>query len=142
MVNRPIEQELVPYCIENGKSIIAYSPLQRGLLTGKIHPGYLFNEGDTRIGNRYYTEENIRRVNDLLNALKPVADSHQVSIAQLVLYWTVHRPGITIALVGARDAAQAIQNARAVTFSLTENEIQLMNEKIESFRLAPVVPAK
>lgn len=142
MINRAIENELLPYCIENGKSIIAYSPLQRGLLTGKIQPGHEFNEGDTRRGNRYYTDENIKRTNELLDSLKPVADSHHCTMAQLVLCWTVARPGVTIALVGARDAAQAIQNAKAADVSLDSSEIQFMNEKIENFRLAALDPAK
>lgn len=46
MVKRSIESELVPYCIENQKSILAYSPLERGLLTGKMKPGYQFASGD------------------------------------------------------------------------------------------------
>ena len=48
MVKRDIEQELVPYCIENDKAILAYSPMERGLLTGKMKPGYQFAADDHR----------------------------------------------------------------------------------------------
>jgi aryl-alcohol dehydrogenase-like predicted oxidoreductase len=63
MVLRDIEKDMVPYCIENKKAVIVYSPLQRGLLTGKIKPGHVFTEGDTRDGNRFFSDENIKRVN-------------------------------------------------------------------------------
>jgi aryl-alcohol dehydrogenase-like predicted oxidoreductase len=75
MINRDIEMKLVPQAIENGMGIIAYSPLQRGLLTGKIKPGHKFNEGDTREGNRFYTDENIKRTNELLERITPLPKS-------------------------------------------------------------------
>lgn len=130
MVFRDIEKELVPYAMENRKSIIAYSPLQRGLLTGKIKPGYTFNEGDTREGNRFYTEENIIKVNAFLDTLKPLAEIKQASLAQLVLRWTVEQPGITVALAGARNADQALQNARAMEVKLSKDEIAFINQQI------------
>jgi len=135
MVNRDIEKELVPYCIEHNKAIIAYSPLQRGLLTGKIKPGQQFGEGDTREGNRFYTTENITRINQLLDRLRPLAAEKKATLAQLVLRWTIEQPGITIALAGARNAEQAVQNAKAVEVKLTKEDIAFINEKIASLEL-------
>jgi aryl-alcohol dehydrogenase-like predicted oxidoreductase len=51
MVNRGIEQDTIPYCMANNKAILAYSPLERGLLTGKMEPGQKFEEGDHRAKN-------------------------------------------------------------------------------------------
>ncbi|MDF2190095.1 aldo/keto reductase [Paraflavitalea sp. CAU 1676] len=130
MVFRDIEKELVPYILEHKKSIIAYSPLQRGLLTGKIKPGHQFNEGDTREGNRFYTEENIIKVNAFLDTLKPLAETKQASLAQLVLRWTIEQPAITVALAGARNAEQAVQNARAIEVKLSKEEIGFINKQI------------
>lgn len=130
MVFRDIEKELVPYVLEHKKSIIAYSPLQRGLLTGKIKPGHQFNEGDTREGNRFYTEENIIKVNAFLDTLKPLAEAKQASLAQLVLRWTIEQPAITVALAGARNAEQAVQNARAIEVKLSKEEIGFINKQI------------
>lgn len=130
MVMRDIEQEVVPYCLENKKSVIAYSPLQRGLLTGKIKPGYKFEAGDSREGNRFYTEENILRVNAFLNTLKPLAEEKKASLAQLVLRWTIEQPGITVALAGARNAEQAVQNARAIDVKLSNEEMAFINQQI------------
>jgi aryl-alcohol dehydrogenase-like predicted oxidoreductase len=66
MVKRGIEKELIPYCIENNVGILAYSPLERGLLTGKIKPGHVFADGDHRVKLQYYTNENIKRTNAFL----------------------------------------------------------------------------
>lgn len=127
MVNRKIEAETVPYCIEQNKSILAYSPLERGLLTGKITPDYKFSEGDHRTGHPSFSKENIIKTNGFLAQLKPLADEKGLTLSQLVLRWTVQRPGITIALAGARNAQQALQNAKAGEFSLTNYEMDFIN---------------
>ncbi len=127
MVNRKIEAETVPYCIAHQKSILAYSPLERGLLTGKITPDYKFSEGDHRAAHPSYSKENIISTNAKLEKLKPLAQEKGISLAQLVLRWTVQRPGITIALAGARNAEQALQNAKAGEFSLTTYEMDFIN---------------
>lgn len=135
MVLRDIEKELVPYCMENNKGIIAYSPLQRGLLTGKIKPGHTFGEGDTREGNRFYTTENITRINSMLDSLRPLAAEKNATLAQLVLRWTVDQPGITIALAGARNAEQAVQNAKAADVKFSKEEILFIDEMLGKLEL-------
>uniref|UniRef100_A0AAU6WK78 Aldo/keto reductase n=2 Tax=Chryseobacterium TaxID=59732 RepID=A0AAU6WK78_9FLAO len=133
MVNRGIEEETVPYCIENNKSILAYSPLERGLLTGKIAPGYKFQEGDHRASHKHFQPDFIEKTNALLNKVKPVAEQHHVSLGQLVLRWTIERPGITVALAGARNAEQAVQNAGAADIHLTAEEISTINDLVNQF---------
>ena len=135
MVRRDIEGELLPYCIENHKAILAYSPLQRGVLTGKIKPGYTYNEGDNRGESKYFTGQNLVRINAFLDELRPLAAEKGASLAQLVIRWTLDRPGITIALVGARNAGQAVQNAGAIRVKLSAEEIGMINEKLEAMEL-------
>lgn len=135
MVNRDIEKELVPWCIEHKKAILAYSPLQRGLLTGKIRPGHSFGEGDTRAGSKFYKTDNILNINSFLDKLRPLAEAKSATLAQLVIRWTLERPGITIALVGARDAEQAVQNARAIDVKLTPEEIVFINSQLAALKL-------
>lgn len=127
MVLRDIERDLVPYFVQNKKAIIAYSPLQRGLLTGKIKPDHKFGEGDTREGNRFYTPDAIKKVNVFLDKLRPLAESKGASLAQLVLRWTIDQPGVTIALAGARNAGQASQNAKATDIKLSSDEMDFIN---------------
>lgn len=132
MVNRGMDRETIPYCIRNEKSVIVYSPLERGLLTGKMKPGYTFAEGDHRKTNPFFSDENIKKTDAFLEKLMPLADAKKVTLGQLVIRWTVEHPGVTVALVGARSPEQAIQNAKAADIILTAEEIQFINQQIDN----------
>ena len=138
MVERSIESELLPYCLLNQKSIIAYSPLQRGILTGKIRPGHKFAKGDHRPTTKFYKPGNLERINHLLETLEPLAKEKSVTLSQLVIRWTIDQPGVTVALVGARDAEQAEQNAEANNVKLTEDDMNFINKQIGKLELVEV----
>lgn len=135
MVRRDFEKEEVSFCKNHGLAAIAYSPLQRGVLTGKFKPDYHFKEGDNRSDLKYFQPENIRRTNEFLKKIEPIAREHNVTLAQLVLRWTVNQPGITIALAGARNLEQAVQNAGATDFELSDEETKLINQSLEDLNL-------
>jgi len=135
MIKRNIEKDTIPYCIEHKKGVLAYSPLQRGLLTGKFSPGYSFNDGDTRAGDKFYTPENIMRVNACLGALTPLTEEKNISLTQLVIAWTLQQPGITAALVGARNAEQALHNAKGAQVKLSSDELEFINNRIAELTL-------
>jgi aryl-alcohol dehydrogenase-like predicted oxidoreductase len=135
MVERTIEEHLVPYCIQNNKAIIAYSPLQRGLLTGKIKPDHVFAPGDHRPTTEFFKPENIRRTDNFLDKLRPLASSKNALISQLVIRWVIEQPGITIALVGARDKDQAIQNAKAIQVQLSNGEMAYIGSELKKLEL-------
>jgi len=138
MVNRGIETDVVPYCLEHGNGILAYSPLQRGLLTGKITDDYEFKKGDHRPNTSFFKQPNLERINAMLDKIKPIAEQHGATLAQLVINWTVRQPGITVALVGARNAKQALQNADALNFELSDEEIAEIAAHLEELELAEV----
>ncbi|HEY1024767.1 MAG TPA: aldo/keto reductase [Sphingobacteriaceae bacterium] len=131
MVKRGIETDVVPYCLKHNKSILAYSPLERGLLTGKIKPGHRFAAGDHRAEYRYFSKENVLSANLVLENLKPLALEKQITLSQLVLRWTISQPGITVALVGARNAEQATANAKAAEVKLSADEAAFINQQLE-----------
>jgi len=135
MVNRGIEKEVVPYCIEKNIGILAYSPLQRGLLTGKIKKDHKFNDGDTRPNTSYYKEPNLSNIIQFTEKLKKIADERKVTTSQLVLNWTLQQPGITCALAGARNAAQVLENVKATDFHLTNDEIGRINNHLSELKL-------
>lgn len=135
MVKREIEAEVVPYCIENNKSILAYSPLERGLLTGKMKPGHEFSAGDHRKSIYFYNDENLKRTGAFLDKLRPLAEEKGATLAQLVLRWTLEQPGITITLVGARNASQATQNAKTGDISLTADEVAFISQELDKLEL-------
>lgn len=136
MLKREIEQDLIPYCLSNNKSILAYSPLQRGLLTGKIKPGYHFNPGDNRPDIHLFAPDNLNKIQDFLQKIKPIADDKGSTLAQLVLRWTLQRPGIDVVLAGARNPAQVEENARAAELVLTEDEMGNIDQHLEKLDLA------
>ncbi len=135
MVKRDIEADVIPYCLANKKSIVAYSPLERGLLTGKMKPGHRFAEGDHRKGLFYFKDENLERTDEFLNRIKPIADEKKLSLGQLVILWTLEQPGITITLVGARNSEQAIQNAKAIDHTLAAEEIKQITNELNELEL-------
>jgi aryl-alcohol dehydrogenase-like predicted oxidoreductase len=123
LIQRKIEADILPFCRENHIGVIVYSPLERGLLTGKVGPDRQFPPGDHRAGHKYFTVDSRRRVLAALDGVRAIADRHKASLAQLVINWTVHQPGITAALVGARNAEQASHNAGALNFTLSDQEL-------------------
>jgi aryl-alcohol dehydrogenase-like predicted oxidoreductase len=122
LITRKIEKEILPWCRRHEVGVIVYSPLERGLLTGKVGPERVFPEGDHRAKHKYFTVENRKRVLAALEQLQPIAENHRASLAQLAINWTIQEPGITAALVGARNAEQARHNAEALRFTLSPEE--------------------
>lgn len=123
MVKRDIEASFAPTCIANDVSILSYSSLALGLLSGKIGPDRTFADDDQRQGNPRFSLSNREKVARLMEVIRPIADHHKASVAQVVIAWTVAQPGITFSLCGARDPTQAIENAGAARLRLTENEL-------------------
>lgn len=124
IIRRDIEADLLPFCREQNIGVICYSPMERGLLTGKVGPDRQFSPTDHRSRHPYFTVENRQRVLSALERVKSIADKHGVSYAQLIINWTFSQPGITAAIVGARNAEQSAHNAKAMSFTLTAAELQ------------------
>lgn len=120
---RQAEKELQPYCVEQQISILAYSSLAQGFLTGKFGPDHQFAEGDHRAKSKlYYKKENYDRVQNALAKLRPIAERNQCSLGQLALAWLIAQPQ-TNAIVGARNAQQAIGNAEAAQVRLSAADL-------------------
>ena len=120
---RGVENDAMPYCIEHKISILAYSSLAQGLLTGKFTSDHQFAPGDIRLKNKLFKGANYQRAQQALEQLRPVAENHQCSLAQLALAWLIAQPQ-TNAIAGARNASQVIDNAQAVSINLSANELQ------------------
>jgi len=135
MINRGIERELLPYCIEHKIGVVVYSPLQRGLLTGKVTMDRTFPASDHRSENAFFKPENRRRVLDFLEQIRPIAEAHSATLAQVVIAWTIRQPGITAALVGARTAAQVEENAGAADLQLTDADLAQINGLLDALEL-------
>ncbi len=131
MLDRNAEESNLPFCRENNIAFFAYSPLAQGLLTGKVQPDREFPEGDQRHYKPRFSVENRKQVLDMLAELQPVADAHQISLAQLAIAWTKARPGCSHALVGARSEEQVRENAGAGEVMFSDDEIAMMQEIVD-----------
>ncbi|MFJ6327007.1 MULTISPECIES: aldo/keto reductase [unclassified Rhizobium] len=122
MIDREIESELLPLTRANGISTLSYSSLALGLLSGTVGPERIFSGDDQRRGNPRFSVSNRDKAQAFAKAIGPVADRHEASIAQVVIAWTLTQPGVTFALCGARNPAQALDNARAGTIRLDADD--------------------
>ena len=120
---RWVEKDAMPYCVENKISILAYSSLAQGLLTGKFGSDHQFDPADNRAKNKLFQGENYERAQQALDKLRPIAERHQCSLAQLALAWLIAQPQAN-AIAGARNTQQVIDNAKAGDIQLSTDELQ------------------
>ncbi|MBP2619291.1 aldo/keto reductase [Chryseobacterium jejuense] len=125
MLNRAIENDLVPYSLENNSGIIVYSPMERGLLTGKYFKDNKLKDNDHR--NGYFSQFDLNKVKTFLEKIEPIAQEKEASLSQLILRWTTLQPAITVVLAGARNAQQAIENAKTMDITLSQEELNFIN---------------
>jgi aryl-alcohol dehydrogenase-like predicted oxidoreductase len=133
MLDRRIEADTVPYCMEYGISVLAYSPLSQGLLTGKVTAERTFAGDDMRKKNQRFEAENILIVNAMLDEFRPLAEAYGLTLAQLAISWTVSNPGVGHVLVGGRNVEQVRENAGAGDVVLGEDVLAEMRDVIEVY---------
>jgi len=119
---RQVEKDAMPYCVENNISLIAYSPLAQGLLTGKFGLGHKFAEGDNRRDNKLFQGENYEKAQAALDKLRPLADRYNISLANLAIAWLIAQPQ-TNAITGARHANQIEENTLAAEVKLSPEDL-------------------
>jgi aryl-alcohol dehydrogenase-like predicted oxidoreductase len=130
-LERDIEKDILPFCIENDIGVLAYSPMTQGLMTGKVTMEREFPEGDVRNYKPWFKPENRKRVLEMLKKIQPIADGHKATLAQVTINWVISQKGLTAALVGARNEKQVEENARAADFRLTEDELAAIRNAVE-----------
>lgn len=134
LIHREIERDVLPFCRRYRIGLIVYNPLEMGILTGKVTMDRAFDPSDQRSGARLFRPENRRRVLNCLDKVGPIAEDHGMTLAQLAVAWLIGEPGITAAIVGARNAQQAAENARAAELRLSDEERKQIREVFEGFQ--------
>lgn len=124
---RHVEEDAMPYCRENDITLLAYSPMAQGLLTGKFGKGHKFAKGDHRKRNKLFRQEHVERVQRALDELRPIAENRGITLGQLALAWVIAQPG-TCAIAGARNAEQVLENAKAGEVRLSAPDLARMDE--------------
>jgi methylglyoxal reductase len=138
LLHRGMEEEYLPYCAQNRMAVLAYSPLANGLLTGKVDPERIFPVGDLRLNNPLFSRESRIHTREMFDRVQPVARRYSFTDGQLAIAWTLAQPGVTHALVGARDARQAEENAQAGNVLLAADDAMRVTEAAQATALAEV----
>lgn len=131
MLQRDIELDRLPWCVENDVSIMAYWPLMKGLLAGKLPRTHQFSPQDGRKKYPMFHGEEWQKNQDFLDQLQTIAEETQYTIAQIVIRWTIQQNGITCALCGAKRPEQIKENAKAMNFELSPSQIESINDLIQ-----------
>jgi myo-inositol catabolism protein IolS len=134
LVQREIEKGILPYCKRRGISIIAWSPLAKGLLTGKFHEGNLPQDELRKEDPLFAKRENLQQALKLVEVLKEIALNHGKTVAQVALNWLIAQPGV-IAIPGAKRPAQVEENARACGWKLSEEEQERIAKAANEIRM-------
>jgi len=135
MLDREIEAEALPFCRQHDISILSYSSLALGLLTGAMDPNRTFPANDMRSRNPRFKPENIAKVNTMFEQFAPLRNKYGLNQAQLSIAWTISRPGLTCSLVGVRNPAQAADIAPGGNVKLTPDELAEMDRVIAGLGL-------
>lgn len=131
LLNRHIEREILPFCQENNISVIVYSPMASGMLTGAMTRERIANfpQDDWRRNNPDYQEPRLSRNLALANQLKRIGARQDRSAGEVAIAWTLRHPAVTGAIVGGRSREQVSEIIGAGEFRLSQAELQ----EIEDF---------
>lgn len=128
LLDREIEAEIVPICQANGVSVVGYSSMALGLLSGPISPDRQFTGDDQRATDPRFSPENRARLQAFFAAIEPVRQRLECSFAQLMVAWTVAHGSVDIALCGARNPRQASENAGAAALKLSSDDLAAIKQ--------------
>ena len=131
MIERRIESEILPYCKKHNMGVIVYSPLQQGILTGAIKSADELDDIDFRRNNPHFTEPELSLNLKLVEGLRPIAEKHGRSVAQVALAWVLRKQEVTSALNGARAISEMEDSILAGDFELSPEEISTIDKLLE-----------
>jgi aryl-alcohol dehydrogenase-like predicted oxidoreductase len=124
MLRPAVEQEILPYCLQNNIGVINYSPMVSGLLTGRMSAERVaaMPADDWRRKAAEFNEPRLSRNLRLVEVLREIGSAHGVQPGVVAVAWTLHHPAITAAIVGGRSGEQVKGLAPALHFRLTDEE--------------------
>ncbi len=130
LLNRKVEEEILPFCAQNNIGVINYSPMSSGMLTGKMTAERIqaMPQDDWRRKSPNFNEPKLGRNLELVELLRTIAEKHDVEPGVVAIAWTLHNPAITAAIVGGRNAGQVEGTLAAAEFRLSPGEIQQIDD--------------
>jgi len=133
LVNRGVEEDILPYCLREGIGVIVYSPMQSGLLTGAMTRERIARlpQDDWRKTDAEFNDPKLSRNLAVVERLKEIARRHGRSTGEVAIAWTLRNPAVAGAIVGARNASQASGVMRAAELRLSDKEVNEIEEDVE-----------
>jgi aryl-alcohol dehydrogenase-like predicted oxidoreductase len=131
MLQREIEAEVLPWCVERRVSAVVYWPLMKGFLAGKLRRDHQWDPRDGRRKYPIFQGSEWTKTHDFLDRLRVIAGDVGCTVAQLVVAWTIQRPGVTAALCGAKRPEQIFETAAAMEIHLDPATLAVIDEAIE-----------
>ena len=133
LINRSVEEDILPYCLREGIGVIVYSPMASGLLTGAMtrERAARLSKDDWRSSDPEFREPRLSRNLALVERLREIGKRHGRSPGEVAIAWTLRNPAVTGAIVGARNARQADGVMRAGELQLTDKEINEIEDFFE-----------
>jgi len=141
MLQREIETDLLPWCTRQGVAVCIYWPLMKGMLAGKLSREHRWDPKDGRQKYPVFQGAEWHKTQDFLDQLRPLAAAVGITLAQLVVAWTIQRTGITVALCGAKRPEQIRETAAAMSVPLTADQLAQIEAAIADRGPAPSGPA-
>ncbi len=134
LIHREVEDEILPYCLQQGTGVIAYSPMASGLLTGAMtrERAAALPKDDWRHKNSDFNEPKLSRHLALVEVLREIGQRHGRSPGEVAVAWTLLNPAVTGAIVGARNARQAEGVMRAGELILTKEDVGEIENSLAS----------
>ncbi len=120
MLQRDIEEDIIPWCNKRNVSVVTYWPLMKGVLAGKMRRDFKFDPEDKRLTYGVYQGDNWNRTQDFLDRLETIAADESMTIAQLVICWTIAQSGITSVLSGAKRDWQIRETAASLALTISD----------------------
>ena len=137
MIKRATEKELLSYCGENNIGVVCYSPMQKGLLTGKFSKERVANlpDEDHRKNSGDFKDPRLGITLEMVEELQPIADRNGRTRAQLAIAWVLRRPEVTAAIVGTRHPDQIEETAPAGDWDLSQEDIDAVEQILEKYEM-------
>lgn len=127
IAGRDLEREVVPMALDQQLGILVWSPLAGGLLSGKFSDG-TSGPDDARRTTFDFPPVDRPRAFRCVDAMRPMAQAHGVSVARVALAWTLQRPGVTSVIIGAKTPAQLSDNLAASDLVLGPEELATLDD--------------
>ena len=127
VAGRDLERELIPMLKSEGVGLMVWSPLAGGLLSGKYERDQKGAKGDRRSSFDFPPVDRDRAF-DCIDAMRPIAQAHKVSVAQVALAWLLHQPQVTSVIIGAKRPEQLADNLAAAGVTLSASELVVLDK--------------